>query len=130
MTWERRRHKGLAWALLAALLMVLGNGVWRYTAGGVPLGQDLLGVVLRVVVVGIIVLAYLRSGGSTTASRDGLVVHDGVRRREVAPAQVARIVEDPNRGGALVRLTTGGHLELPGVALTDIPAVRRQLRKG
>lgn len=130
MTWERHRHKGLAWALLAALLMVVGNAVWRYTRGGVPVDQDLFGIVLRVVVVGIIVLAYLRSGGSTTATRDGLVVHDGVRRREVAPVLVSKIVEDPRRGGAAALLTTGGHVELPGVALADIPAVRRQLRRG
>ncbi|MFX0538886.1 hypothetical protein ACQBAT_12650 [Ornithinimicrobium sp. Y1847] len=129
MTWERHRHIGLAWALLAGLLLVVGNGVWRYTGGGVALSDDLPGAFLRVVVVGVIVLAYLRSGGRTTATCEGLVVHDGVREHTIAADQVAQILEDRRRGGGLAVLKSGRRLELPGVPAKDLRTLQRQLKR-
>lgn len=128
MTWVRHRPKGLAWTVLAALLLIVGQGVWRYTRGGVPPEQDLLGLVLRVVVVALLVGIYLRSGGSTSASRDGLTVHDGVRQHQLPAADVSKVEEDPARNGAVAVLRNGRRVELPGVAGSQVKEVRRALR--
>lgn len=127
MTWVRHRPIALSWALLLAFLAVLGVTVHRYTAGGVAVGGDLLGLLLRLLVLGVVVAAYLRTGGSTTASREGLSVHDGLRRVEVAAARVTRVVEDPARNGAVAVLEGGRRLPLPGVPAESVRDVRRQL---
>ncbi|MGC5585384.1 hypothetical protein ACQE98_12945 [Ornithinimicrobium sp. W1679] len=128
MTWVRHRPIALSWALLLAFLAVLGVTVHRYTAGGVAVGEDLLGLVLRLVVLGVVVAAYLRTGGSTTASSDGLSVHDGIRRVEVPTAQVSKVVEEPSRNGAVAVLQGGRRLALPGVPAEAVHDVRRRLR--
>lgn len=129
MTWTRHRPKGLSWALLLAFVLVIGFTVYRYTAGDVPVGEDLLGLTLRLVVVVLIVLAYLRTGGSTSASADGLVVHNGIRATEIPRATVDKVIEDPQRGGVVARLTSGQAVELPGVPAADLREVRRALSK-
>lgn len=128
MTWVRHRPKALAWTLLAAVLLVVGQGAWRYTRGGVDVSEDLWGLVFRVAVLALLVGVYLRSGGVTTASRDGLVVHDGIRRHEVARAQVREVAEDTARNGAVAVLQDGRRLELPGVAGDQVRQVRGALR--
>lgn len=129
MTWERHRPKALSWTLLAALLLLVGQSVWRYTAGDVPVADDLLGVGLRVVVVGLVVATYLRAGGSTTVTPEGLVVHDGIRRVEKPAAVVEKVEEDPGRNGAVAVLRDGRRLELPGVPADAVRDVRRRLRR-
>ncbi|MFK5634993.1 MULTISPECIES: hypothetical protein [unclassified Ornithinimicrobium] len=129
MTWERHRPKALSWTLLAALLLVLVMSVWRYTAGEVPPAEDLLGILLRVVVVGLLVATYLRAGGSTTVTPEGLVVHDGIRRVEKPAAVVEKVEEDPRRNGVVAVLRDGRRLELPGVPAGSVRDVRRQLRR-
>lgn len=129
MTWQRHRPKGLAWTLLATFVLILGLSVSRYTGGEVAPGDDVLGVVLRVVVLAVIVLLYLRSGGSTSADAQGLVVHDGVRRQLVPPAAIERVTEHTRRPGAVALLKGGRVLELPGVPVADLPALRRALRR-
>ena len=129
MTWVRHRPKTLAWTLLAAVVLVVGQGVWRYTRGGVALEEDLLGLVFRVAVVALLVGVYLRSGGVTTASAEGLVVHDGIRRLEYAAATVRKIDQDAARGGAVAVLSDGRRVELPGVAADQARDVWRQLKR-
>lgn len=129
MTWVRRRPKTLAWTLLGAVLLVVGQGVWRYTRGGIPLDQDLFGLVFRVAVVALLVGVYLRSGGVTTASGEGLVVHDGIRRLEFPAATVRKVDRDPARGGAVAVLSDGRRVELPGVAGDQARDVWRELRR-
>lgn len=129
MTWVRHRPKTLAWTLLAAVLLVVGQGVWRYTRGGVALEQDLVGLVFRVAVVALLVGVYLRSGGVTTASGEGLVVHDGIRRLEYPVATVRTVDRDPARGGAVAVLTDGRRVELPGVGADQARDVWRQLKR-
>lgn len=128
MTWTRHRPKALSWALLLAFVLVIVVTVRRYTVGDVAVGDDVVGLVLRLAVLVLIVLAYLRAGGSTTASRDGLVVHNGLRATEVPASAIAKVAEEPRRGGAVVMLTTGQGLELPGVPLDDVAKVRRALK--
>lgn len=128
MTWVRHRPIALSWALLLAFVAVLGVTVHRYTAGGVAPGEDVLGLVLRLVVLGVVVAAYLRTGGSTTASPEGLSVHDGIRRVEVPAARVTKVVEDPTRNGAVAVLEGGRRLALPGVPADAAREVRRRLR--
>ena len=83
---------------------------------------------LRLVVLGVVVAAYLRTGGSTTASPEGLSVHDGIRRVEVPAARVTKVVEDPTRNGAVAVLEGGRRLALPGVPADAAREVRRRLR--
>ena len=128
MTWVRHRTKSLAWTVLAALVLIVGQGVWRYSSGEVTPGEDVVGLVLRVVVVGLLVGVYLRAGGATTATREGLVVHDGVRRRTVPRAEITKVEEDPSRNGAVAVLRDGRRLELPGVGAAQVREVRRALR--
>lgn len=127
MTWTRHRPKALSWALLLAFVLVIGVTVHRYTAGSTALADDLLGLAVRLAVLVLIALAYLRTGGSTTASREGLVVHNGIRATEVPTAAIKAVQEDPRRGGVVALLTTGQGVELPGVPLTDVRQVRRAL---
>ncbi|GGK79766.1 PH domain-containing protein [Ornithinimicrobium pekingense] len=128
MTWVRHRSRSLSWALLAAVLLVVSQGVWRYTRAGVPLAEDGWGLVMRVVVLGLLVGVYLRAGGATTASEDGLSVHDGVRRHDFPRASVRTVEEDPARNGAVAVLQTGRRVELPGVSGSEVRAVRRALK--
>ncbi|WP_151526479.1 hypothetical protein [Serinicoccus kebangsaanensis] len=127
MTWTRHRPKALSWAFLLAFVLVVGFTVSRYL-GDVAIGEDVLGLTVRLAVLALIVLAYLRTGGSTTASRDGLVVHNGIRATEVPAALIKSVDEDPRRGGATAMLTTGQGLELPGVPRADVRQVRRALK--
>lgn len=127
MTWVRHRPVALSWALLLAFLAVLAVTVHRYSAGGVAVGEDLLGLVLRLLVLAVVVAAYLRAGGSTTASPEGLSVHDGIRRVEVAPGRVHEIAEEPSRNGAVAVLEGGRRLPLPGVPAGSVRDVRRLL---
>lgn len=129
MTWVRHRPKTLAWTLLAAVVLVVGQGVWRYARGGVAVEEDLLGLVFRVAVVALLVGVYLRSGGVTTASTEGLVVHDGIRRLEFPAATVRKVDRDPARGGAVAVLSDGRRVELPGVAGDQARDVWRELRR-
>ncbi|GAA5166016.1 hypothetical protein [Ornithinimicrobium tianjinense] len=128
MTWVRHRSRSLAWTVLAAVLLVVGQGVWRYSRGAVDITDDRWGLVMRVVVLGLLVGLYLRAGGATTASRDGLVVHDGVRRHTLPRATVRAIEPDATRNGAVAVLHGGRRVELPGVAGSDVRAVRRALK--
>lgn len=128
MTWVRHRPKGLSWTLLLAVLLILGQGAWRYTRGGIALEEDLWGLVFRVAVLGLLVGVYLRAGGSTTASAEGLVVHDGIRRHEVGRALVQQVEADKARSGAVALLKGGRRLELPGVSDTQVREVRNALR--
>lgn len=128
MTWVRHRPKALAWTLLAAVLLVVGQGAWRYTRGGVAPGEDLWGLVFRTAVVALLVGVYLRAGGATTASADGLVVHDGIRRHEVSTASVRQIEPDASRNGAVAVLQDGRRRELPGVGAAQVREVRGALR--
>lgn len=127
MTWVRHRPIALSWALLLAFVAVLGVTVHRYTAGGVAVRDDVLGLVLRLLVLGAVVAAYLRTGGSTTASPEGLRVHDGIRRVDVPAARVAKVAEEPDRNGAVAVLQGGRRLPLPGVPAGAVRDVRRQL---
>jgi hypothetical protein len=129
MTWVRHRPKTLAWTLLAAVVLVVGQGVWRYARGGVAVEEDLFGLVFRVAVVALLVGVYLRSGGVTTASTEGLVVHDGIRRLEFPAATVRKVDRDPARGGAVAVLSDGRRVELPGVAGDQARDVWRELRR-
>ncbi|OLT15610.1 hypothetical protein BJF80_09455 [Serinicoccus sp. CUA-874] len=128
MTWTRHRPKALSWALLLAFVLVIGLTIARYVGGEVSVGDDVLGLVLRLAVLVVVVVAYLRSGGSTTASTDGLVVHNGVRATEVPAAAIKGVEEDPRRGGAVATLAAGGAVELPGVPAADVRQVRRVLK--
>ncbi|WP_298889630.1 hypothetical protein [uncultured Serinicoccus sp.] len=128
MTWTRHRPKALSWALLLAFVLVVGFTIGRYTGGEVALGEDLLGLVVRLAVLVLIVLAYLRTGGSTQVSREGLVVHNGLRATQVPAQAVRTIQEDPRRGGVVALLTSGQGVELPGVPITDVRQVRRALK--
>lgn len=129
MTWQRHRPKNLSWTLLGAFVLVLGFSVWRYTLGGVPAGEDLVGVGMRIAVLVLIVLLYLRTGGTTSADADGLAVHDGVRRTVLTRDQIDRVAEHPRRKGAVVALLrTGKLLDLPGVPVADLGRLRRALR--
>ncbi|ANS80112.1 hypothetical protein SGUI_2716 [Serinicoccus hydrothermalis] len=128
MTWTRHRPKALSWVLLLAFVLVIGFTIARYVGGEVAVQNDVLGLVLRLAVLVVVVLAYLRTGGSTTASKDGLVVHNGLRATEVPAALVRNIDEDARRGGAVAMLTTGEAVELPGVPATDVRQVRRALK--
>ncbi|WP_298751334.1 hypothetical protein [uncultured Serinicoccus sp.] len=128
MTWTRHRPKALSWALLLAFVLVVGFTIARYTGGGVSVGEDLLGLVVRLAVLVLVVLAYLRTGGSTEVSREGLVVHNGLRATQVPAQAVRTIQEDPRRGGVVALLTTGQAVELPGVPITDVRQVRRALK--
>ncbi|WP_299519116.1 hypothetical protein [uncultured Serinicoccus sp.] len=128
MTWTRHRPKALSWALLLAFVLVVGFTIARYTGGGVSVGEDLLGLVVRLAVLVLVVLAYLRTGGSTEVSRKGLVVHNGLRATQVPAQAVRTIQEDPRRGGVVALLTTGQAVELPGVPITDVRQVQRALK--
>lgn len=128
MTWTRYRPKALSWALLLAFVLVVGFTISRYAGAGVALGDDLLGLTVRLSVLVLIVLAYLRTGGSTTVSREGLVLHNGIRATQVPAEAVRTVQEDPRRGGVVALLTTGQGLELPGVPITDVRQVRRALK--
>ncbi|GAA4868963.1 hypothetical protein AVL62_11405 [Serinicoccus chungangensis] len=128
MTWTRHRPKALSWALLLAFVLVVGFTIARYAGGDLAVGDDLLGLVVRLAVLVLIVLAYLRTGGSTQASREGLVVHNGLRATQVPAAVIKTIQEDPRRGGVVALLTTGQAVELPGVPITDVRQVRRSLK--
>lgn len=129
MTWERHRPKNLSWTLLGAFVLVLGFSVWRYTVGGVSAGEDLVGAGMRIAVLVLIVLLYLRTGGTTSADADGLAVHDGVRRTVLTRHQIDRVAEHPRRPGAVVALLrTGKLLDLPGVPVADLPRLRKALR--
>ncbi|WP_130011214.1 hypothetical protein [Serinicoccus sediminis] len=128
MTWTRHRPKALSWALLLAFVLVVGFTIARYAGGGVALGDDLLGLAVRLAVLALIVLAYLRTGGSTSASREGLVVHNGIRATQVPTEAIRTVQEDPRRGGVVALLTTGQGVELPGVPITDVRQVRRALK--
>lgn len=128
MTWVRRRSRSLSWTLLAAVLLVVGQAVWRYTRGGVMVTEDMWGLVMRVVVLGLLVGVYLRAGGVTTASAEGITVHDGVRLHEFARASVRNVEVDTSRNGAVAVLQNGRRVELPGVEGSQVPAVRRALR--
>lgn len=129
MTWTRHRPKALSWALLLAFVLVIVFSVRRYATGEVAVGDDVVGLLLRVAVLVLIAVTYLRTGGSTTASPDGLVVHNGVRAAEIAATAVATVEEDPRRGGAVAVLVNGRRVELPGVAGTDVRDLRRQLKR-
>ena len=128
MTWTRHRPKALSWALLLAFVLVVGFTTQRYTGGGVTVGEDVVGLVLRVAVLVLIVLAYLRIGGSTTASSEGLVVHNGIRAAQIPGASITKVQEDPRRGGVVAVLSTGRGVELPGVPADDLRQVRRALK--
>lgn len=128
MTWVRHRSRSLSWTLLAAVLLVVVQGVWRYSRGGVPATEDPWGLLMRVVVVGLLVGVYLRAGGATTASADGLVVHDGVRQHTYPRSTVRTVDQDKARNGAVAVLQDGRRVELPGVTGAQVPAVRRALR--
>lgn len=114
MTWVRHRTKSLAWTVLAALVLIIGQGVWRYSSGEVTPGEDVVGLVLRVVVVGLLVGVYLRAGGATTATREGLVVHDGVRRRTVPRAEITRWRRTRRATGPWPCCVTAGGWSCPG----------------
>lgn len=128
MTWVRRRSKTLAWTVLVGIVLLVGQAVWRYTEGGVPLDQDLLGLALRVAALGLLVGIYLTAGGSTSASPAGLTVHDGIRRTEVTPALLTKVEEDKTRGVVVASLADGRRLVLPGVPPAELREVRRHLR--
>ena len=128
MTWVRHRSRSLSWTLLGAVLLVVGQGVWRYSSGGVLVTEDMWGLLMRVVVLGLLVGVYLRAGGVTTASADGLMVHDGIRRYEFPRATVRAVEEDTARNGAVAVLQDGRRVELPGVGGPDVRAVRRALQ--
>lgn len=128
MTWTRHRPKGLSWALLLAFVLVIGFTVHRYTAGGVAVGEDVVGLVLRLAVLVVIVVAHLRIGGSTTAASEGLTVHDGIRATQIPGSSIATVQEDPRRGGVVAVLTNGRGVELPGVPAADLREVRRALK--
>lgn len=128
LTWVRRRPKTLAWSLLAAVVLVTGQGVWRYTSGGVVLADDMVGLVFRVAVVALLVGVYLRAGGTTIVSSQQLVVHDGIRRLEFPVGQITKIDQHGDRAGAVAVLTDGRRIELPGVPATQTREVWRRLR--
>ena len=129
MTWVRHRSRSLSWTVLAAVLLVIGQGVWRYSRSAVDVTDDRWGLVMRVVVLGLLVGLYLRAGGATTASPDGLVVHDGVRRHTLPRATIRAVEPDAARNGAVAVLQGGRRVELPGVAGSEVPSVRRALRR-
>lgn len=129
MTWTRHRPKALSWALVLAFVLVIVFTVRRYTSGGVAVSDDLVGLVLRLAVLVLIAVTYLRIGGSTTVSADGLVVHNGVRALEIERGAVTAVREDPRRGGAVAVLGNGRAVELPGVPMSDVATLRKRLKR-